>query len=291
MKKLLAAVTVLAVSTAQADTIHVDANCPGPGNGSEADPYCAIQTAIDNAVDTDEIVVAQGIYGEVINFVGKAITLRSSSGPDVTIIDPNGIPNSDCCVPHAMPGCDNAQCQAGVCAFDPSCCDEDWDEICVQLAEGCQVCLPVFSGSVVTCTDGEGPDSVLDGFTVSGGIAGFGGGMRNEGSNPTVINCVFKDNTANTAGGMYNNSAGPTVINCTFSRNSSSQSTGGGMFNSSASPKLVDCTFNENTGSWGGGMYNSNSDVRIIACTFDGNIAEAGGGLALSTSNIITKNV
>jgi len=52
MKKLLAAVTVLAVSTAQADTIYVDVNCPGPGNGSEADPYCSIQTAIDNAVDT-----------------------------------------------------------------------------------------------------------------------------------------------------------------------------------------------------------------------------------------------
>ncbi len=38
MKKLLAAVTVLAVSTAQAATIHVDAtNCPGPGDGSVGD--------------------------------------------------------------------------------------------------------------------------------------------------------------------------------------------------------------------------------------------------------------
>ncbi len=41
MKKLICAVTVLAVSTAQADTIYVDAdNCPGPGNGSEAEPSC-----------------------------------------------------------------------------------------------------------------------------------------------------------------------------------------------------------------------------------------------------------
>ena len=37
---------LLAVSTAQADTIHVDASCPG-GDGSELDPYCSIQTAID----------------------------------------------------------------------------------------------------------------------------------------------------------------------------------------------------------------------------------------------------
>ncbi len=65
-------VTVLAVSTARAATIHVDAsNCPGPGNGSEAEPYCSIQTAIDNAVDMDEIVVAPGTYNETINFLGK----------------------------------------------------------------------------------------------------------------------------------------------------------------------------------------------------------------------------
>ncbi len=43
MKELICAVTVLAVSTAQAATIHVDAgNCPGPGDGSVGDPYCSI---------------------------------------------------------------------------------------------------------------------------------------------------------------------------------------------------------------------------------------------------------
>ncbi len=53
--------SVALISSAQADTIFVDDdNCPGPGDGSELDPYCSIQTAIDNAVDTDEIVVATG---------------------------------------------------------------------------------------------------------------------------------------------------------------------------------------------------------------------------------------
>ncbi len=86
MKKLICAVAVLAVSTAQADTIYVDANCPG-GDGSIGDPYCSIQTAIDNAVDTDEIAVDPGTYFEAINFLGKAITLRSSDGAEVTTID------------------------------------------------------------------------------------------------------------------------------------------------------------------------------------------------------------
>ncbi len=34
-------------------------------------------------------VVAPGTYFEIIDFLGKAITLRSSGGPEVTIIDAN----------------------------------------------------------------------------------------------------------------------------------------------------------------------------------------------------------
>ncbi len=75
-------------SSANADLIFVDDdNCPGPGSGMEGDPYCSIQTAIDAAVDTDEIVVAPGTYFETINFLGKAVNLRSSGGPGATIID------------------------------------------------------------------------------------------------------------------------------------------------------------------------------------------------------------
>ncbi len=90
MKNLICAVTLLVVSTAQADTIYVDVNCPGPGNGTIGDPYCSIQIAIDNAVDTDEIVVAPGTYLEGIDFLGMAVTLRSADGADVTIIDGGG---------------------------------------------------------------------------------------------------------------------------------------------------------------------------------------------------------
>ena len=100
MKKLICAVTALAVSTAQAGVvIHVDAaNCPGPGDGSVGDPYCSIQTAMDHAVDTDEIVVAPGTYFESINFLGKAITVRSTDPMDpvvvaATIIDGTGFFN------------------------------------------------------------------------------------------------------------------------------------------------------------------------------------------------------
>ena len=117
MKKLLAAVTVLAVSTAQADTIFVDDDFgnPCPGTGTVGDPFCSIQDAIADpgTVNGDEIVVAPGTYFEAINFNGKAITVGSSGGAAVTTIDGTG------------------------------------------------------NFHVVQCVGGEGPDTVLDGFTIT----------------------------------------------------------------------------------------------------------------------------
>ena len=46
-----------------------------------------IQAAIDVATFGDTVLVAPGTYPENINFKGKAITVRSESGPEVTIID------------------------------------------------------------------------------------------------------------------------------------------------------------------------------------------------------------
>ncbi len=235
MKKLICAVTVLAVSTAQADTIYVDVNCPGPGNGSEAEPYCSIQTAIDNAVDTVEVIVAPGTYFEAINFLGKAVWLHSSDGPEVTVIDGTGFFH------------------------------------------------------VVQCVTFEGSDTVLDGFTITGGNANgsppdnVGGGMWNEGSSPTVMNCTFSGNVAIGGGGMSNVGSNPTVTNCTFSENSSEFDAGGMSNNNNSNPTVTNCTFSGNTsGFHGGGMRNSfGSGATLVNCAFSGNSADSdlsGGG-------------
>ena len=41
---------------------------------------------------------------------------------------------SNCCFSNDTPGCDNAQCEAIVCANDPFCCDFKWDNACVAEA-------------------------------------------------------------------------------------------------------------------------------------------------------------
>jgi hypothetical protein len=49
--------------------------------------YTTIQSGIDAAVNGDTVLVALGTYFENVNFNGKAITVTSSGGADVTTID------------------------------------------------------------------------------------------------------------------------------------------------------------------------------------------------------------
>lgn len=48
--------------------------------------FASIQAAINAAVAGDEIVVRRGRYKETLNFLGKAITVRSESGPSETVV-------------------------------------------------------------------------------------------------------------------------------------------------------------------------------------------------------------
>src|SRR6266850_293013 len=49
--------------------------------------YPTIQAAIDAAANGDTVLVAPGTYVENIDFSGKAITVASDGGPEVTLID------------------------------------------------------------------------------------------------------------------------------------------------------------------------------------------------------------
>ena len=124
--------------------------------------------------------------------------------------------------------------------------------------------------------------ATLDGLTIVNGngdmYLGFGGGMYNYQSSPTVSNCIFSGNevglnSGGSGGGMCNDNSSPTVINCIFSDNKS-WGNGGGMFNYQSIPMLINCTFSENeaTGS-GGGIVNSFSEATITNTVLWGNSA------------------
>ena len=81
--------SVLAVGSAEGAVITVKAD----GTGD----YPTIQAAINNANEGDEVVCADGIYTGVgnrgIDFLGKAITVRSENGPGSCIIDCSSLGN------------------------------------------------------------------------------------------------------------------------------------------------------------------------------------------------------
>ena len=192
--------------------------------------FCTIQECVEEAEDFEECVVPPGTYFEAIDFLGKAITVRSSDGAAVTIIDATGVP-----------------------------------------AIGDTV-------TVVRCASGETADTMLDGFTITGGTGDTtvfsspaGGGMFNNNTCPTVKNCRFIGNTAlgtfSSGGGMFNNFANPKVINCTFSGNRASFA-GGGMTNDQfSSPTVTNCTFSGNMANAGSAMLNNrSSNPRLTNC-------------------------
>lgn len=70
------------------------------------------------------------------------------------------------------------------------------------------------SGPVVTFASGEGPASVIDAFTITGGVADRGGGIFVQGSSPTIARNVLFDNRARLQGSaIYLHLSGATVHN------------------------------------------------------------------------------
>lgn len=87
---------------AAADTIYVDGvngNNAWDGlcevwDGETCGPKKTIQAGIDVTTDSDEVIVANAVYsgaGNInISYHGKAITVRSSGGPENCIVDCGG---------------------------------------------------------------------------------------------------------------------------------------------------------------------------------------------------------
>jgi len=210
--------------------------------------YYSIQSAIDFASDGDTIILSDGTYmgrsNRVINFRGKAITVKSENGPENCIID------------------------------------------CEALGRGFHF------------RSGEDSSSVIDGLTIENAnyensIYSFSGGtgIRCFFSNPTIINCVIRDNWTNgDGGGILCDNSSPTIINCTISGNSSY---GGGAIScrDGGSPTIIDCVISDNgTNGDGGGILCDNSSPTITNCTISGNSAGGDGGGIYSNGDTTIKN-
>ena len=132
--------------------------------------------------------------------------------------------------------------------------------------------------------DEETEASIVNGFTITGGYATYGGGIRcNYGASPTLCNCVLSGNAAQWQGGGLYNTGNPTLTNCLFAGNEAEA--GGGLYSEHDSPVITNCTFTGNRASVGGGIsfkYVGES-VMLTDCVVWGNVPAshqlfAGGG-------------
>jgi len=141
---------------------------------------------------------------------------------------------------------------------------------------------------VVTFDDGEDANSVLVGFTITGGYAPGTGDARDGsgifcyGSSPTISNCVITGNYAGDDGGgiFCDNGSDAEISDCTISDNESGDK-GGGIYCRNSCPEVVDCVFKGNTaGTDGGGLYCTDKSPTINRCVFSDNYAgDDGGGI------------
>ena len=195
--------------------------------------FTSIQECINASSNQDTCLVYSGTYGERIRFQGKAITVRSSAGPDKTIIDGRE------------------------------------------------------RGTVVTFDSNEGDNSVLEGFTITNGLAvsgedtiEHGGGIQLISAEPTIRDCILLANHAEgDGGGIYSFATGskPDIENVVFQGNTAGRQ-GGALCAVYGGPDLANCLFSGNEAPVGGAISSRYGANLVLAnCTFRGNSASTQG--------------
>jgi len=284
-KSLCAAIVTLALSSfsiaAAQSTIGVPANQP------------TIQAAINAANNGDTVLVAPGTYVENINFDGKAITVISSGGSSVTIIDGNHNGtvvtfNHSETLSSVLSGFtirngfQDGGFGAGITITSAS------PTITSNLITGNHAAVaigiyvnggsPLISNNTITANDQTGAG---DGGLGGGGIAVSG--TSSNASNPQIINNTITNNSV-AAGGdgggisvMYFSS--PLIQGNLISGNTAYNNGGGISLNSYNSPAVSDnLILNNNSGSGGSGgglsvFARNGATVNVINNTIVGNTA------------------
>jgi predicted outer membrane repeat protein len=226
--------------------------------GKEGDAnFRTIQECINASASGDTCVVYAGTYSETIDFEGKAVTVRSSEGPEKTIIDGQE------------------------------------------------------RGTVVTFSQDEDDDSVLDGFTIVNGSVPWvpndteeddtdegdplehGGGIEIISAAPVIQNCILLNNKAEgDGGGIYCFSTGskPEIENVVFQGNTAGGQ-GGALCAVYGRPELTNCLFVDNDAA-DGGAVSARYSARVVltSCTIANNSADRAWALYMKNSTVETIN-
>jgi Right handed beta helix region/Abnormal spindle-like microcephaly-assoc'd, ASPM-SPD-2-Hydin len=253
-KALLTANSILLITTsALAGTIiHVPGDQP------------TIQAGINAASNGDTVLVAPGTYKEQINFLGKAIVVRSQSGDKVTTIDGSGIAGP---VVRFVSG---ETVKAVLQGFT---------------IQGGTLCCFAYEGGGIEVSNSS-PTIISNNIRNNVG-AGNGGGININFGSPVVRGNTITGNSVAFFGGTEGGGIDVTgassaqIIGNTIKNNFGVGFGGGiGLF-SAGNVVIINNTIANNTGeSEGGGIYMVNeSDEIIVQNLITGNSAPAGAGI------------
>lgn len=152
---------------------------------------------------------------------------------------------------------------------------------------------------VVTATGTEA-SALLDGFTITGGLANgsaanrqhVGGGITIDGSGaPTLRNLNIAGNTAVAGGGLYANLAAPAIVNSRFVANHATDGGGGTYLNDSAGSTLTNLLFASNSAIVrAGGLFTNAGTLTATNLTFTGNNAPSESAIRIHSGALILRN-
>jgi len=156
--------------------------------------------------------------------------------------------------------------------------------------------------SVVSFYNGEGPDSVIEGFSITNGkrVGGSGGGIVCYGCTPTISKNHIFGNVADFHGGgiACQGNAAPIIKRNVISANSTLTYDGAGISCQLSSPVIVENKIRGNVAARvGGGIHCYYSEAYLVDNVVAGNSAESGGGVCIEhadptvTRNTIKENV
>ena len=162
--------------------------------------------------------------------------------------------------------------------------------------------------------NGEGLDSIVQGLTITNGVApssaGRGGGVYCLNSSPTLTNCTISQCEGTSGGSICCYGSSPAITHCALVGNLDAgvacndgsdaalsdciitQNVDGGIHSYSSSPTVSRCTISQNTAvEHGGGIRASYSNPTLSGCTISENSApKLGGGLYCTYSTVTLTN-
>jgi len=228
--------------------------------------FPTIQAALDASASGDVVELADGVFtgdgNRDLDFLGKALTLRSLGGPAACAIDCEGSETDQ----HRGIVFQNDEGPGSVVEG-------------VTIMHGWVDAYGGTYGGGIYCADDASP--TIRNCVLHKNQAAYGGGMCG-GAYSEISGCAFVENEAVRGGGL-GRSPHATITGCSFTGNLGTY--GGGIYiRSSCSPTLTDCLFEGNEASHSGGALHIEQHCNPVLrrCTLTGNSSPIGGAFDVS---------